>query len=186
MLHFINKLPTAIYPLSDLQASFHAFSVPPEVSQKITLLSQQRAQFYDIINQIQNAPLEQFQPDFNWMPLYEYISGGYDLLEYSTKFSNFPLSLEYISLLNPSHRVTINNSNEVASTMEIIYSRYCYCLAALRSVSGHLGRFRQAKSVGNVDLANSTVKDMLERVKNGVVRVYKLWSAERFILVGFC
>ena len=69
--------------------------------------------------------------------------------------------------------------------MEIIISRYAYALAIMKSCSGHLYKFREAAKSKATDQAGALIKEMMERIKNATVRIYKMWGTEAVILVPF-
>ena len=74
--------------------------------------------------------------------------------------------------------------NEVACTIEIIISRYSYALAILKSCSGHLYKYREAARAKSTDQGLALIKEMMERLKNALIRIYKMWGTEAIILVG--
>ena len=63
-------------------------------------------------------------------------------------------------------------------------SRYSYSLAILKSCSGHLYKFREAAKAKANDQATTLIKEMMERIKNATIRIYKMWGTEAIILVG--
>lgn len=78
-----------------------------------------------------------------------------------------------------------NPENEVACTIEIIISRYSYVLAILKSCSGHLYKYREAARAKSTDQGLVLIKEMMERLKNALIRIYKMWGNEAVILVGY-
>ena len=71
----------------------------------------------------------------------------------------------------------------MACSIEMIMSRYSYSFAILKSCSGHLYKFREASKAKANDQAATLIKDMMERIKNATVRIYKMWGTEAIILV---
>lgn len=65
----------------------------------------------------------------------------------------------------------------------MIMSRYGYALAILKSCSGHLYKFREAAKSKATDQATTLIKEMMERIKNATIRIYKMWGTEGIILV---
>ena len=94
------------------------------------------------------------------------------------------------------HWLTLDN--EVAVTIEIIMSRYAYALTVLKSISGHLCQVREAQMAGDAHLCQvreaiknrskdqvlNLSKDIMDRIRNATIRVYKMWGTENFILPG--
>ncbi len=71
----------------------------------------------------------------------------------------------------------------MACTIEIIISRYSYAMAILKSCSGHVYKFREAARAKSTDQGLALIKEMMERLKNALVRIYKMWGTEAVILV---
>ena len=65
----------------------------------------------------------------------------------------------------------------------MIMSRYIYALTVLKSCSGHIYKFREASASKAVDQATTLIKDIMERVKNATIRIYKMWASEAVLLV---
>jgi len=80
------------------------------------------------------------------------------------------------------HWLTLDN--EVAVTIEIIMSRYAYALTVLKSISGHLCQVREAIKNRSKDQVLNLSKDIMDRIRNATIRVYKMWGTENFILPG--
>lgn len=74
--------------------------------------------------------------------------------------------------------------NEVASSIEMIMSRYAYALMVLKSCSGHVFQFREAVRTKGKDLALTLSKEIMERLRNATIRVYKIWGLESIVLVN--
>lgn len=74
--------------------------------------------------------------------------------------------------------------NEVATTVEMIISRYAYALGTLKSTSGHVHQFRDALAAGKKDVAKGLGNDVNERITNAAIRIYKLAAVESILLVG--
>lgn len=67
----------------------------------------------------------------------------------------------------------------------MIMSRYAYAFAVLKSCSGHLYKFREAAKSKAGDQATVLLKEIMERVKNATLRIFKMWGTEALILVRF-
>ena len=67
----------------------------------------------------------------------------------------------------------------------MIMSRYAYSFAVLKSCSGHLYKFREAAKAKATDQATVLLKEIMERVKNATLRMFKMWGTEALILVRF-
>lgn len=63
-------------------------------------------------------------------------------------------------------------------------SRYAYAFAILKSLSGHVFQFREALKNKARDQAVAASKDILERLRNSTIRIYKLWGSETLIMVS--
>lgn len=68
--------------------------------------------------------------------------------------------------------------------MEIIFSRYLYALALLRSCTGHVKELRNAKKDKNNVRSTEILRVLMDRVSNAAVRVLKLKDQERLIFVS--
>lgn len=53
----------------------------------------------------------------------------------------------------------------------------------LKSCSGHIYQYREAARNKAKDQAIALSKDILERIRNATLRVYKLWGVENLVLV---
>jgi hypothetical protein len=73
--------------------------------------------------------------------------------------------------------------NEVAATMEIIFSRYLYAIGFLRSCSGYINELRKAKEEKNTTRCGEILKSVMERLSNATIRILKLKSQENLIFV---
>ncbi len=71
----------------------------------------------------------------------------------------------------------------MAASIDIIISRYGYALMVLKSCSGHIYQYREAARNKAKDQAIALSKDILERIRNATLRVYKLWGVENLVLV---
>jgi len=67
--------------------------------------------------------------------------------------------------------------------MEIIFSRYLYALGMLRGSSGYITELRKAKQEGNGDRCGELLKNIMERLSNGTVRLLKMRAAKKLIFV---
>jgi hypothetical protein len=67
--------------------------------------------------------------------------------------------------------------------MEIIFSRYLYSLALLRSCTGYIRQLRVAKHDKNNIRCTELLKILMERVSNAAIRILKMKDQERFIFV---
>jgi hypothetical protein len=136
-----------------------------------------------------NAP-NQFIGEVDWMPMFEYLHSGADLLELGVKVANFPFDFKFKSVLHPTKDISILDGNcllldnEVACSIEIIISRYSYALSILKSCSGHLYKFREAAKDKSKDESLTLSKEIMERIKNSTLRIYKMWSMEAILLVS--
>ena len=74
----------------------------------------------------------------------------------------------------------------MAASIELIISRYSYALTILKSCSGHAYKFREASKSKAKDQAMVMAKEMMERIKNATIRIYKMWSCEAILLVDIC
>lgn len=54
----------------------------------------------------------------------------------------------------------------------------------LKSCSGHIFQFREAAKNKAKDQAITLSKDIIERIRNATIRVYKLWGVENLVIVG--
>lgn len=72
----------------------------------------------------------------------------------------------------------------MASTIEIIISRYSFAIGMLKSASGHILQFREALVNKAKDRAGLLMKEIYERLQSATVRIYKLWASEKLILPG--
>ena len=72
----------------------------------------------------------------------------------------------------------------MAATIEIIMSRYCYALTVLKSVSGHVHQVRGHIKSRSKDQTVNLCKEIMDRVRNATIRVYKMWGLESTILPG--
>lgn len=68
--------------------------------------------------------------------------------------------------------------------MEIIFSRYLYPLALLRSCTGYIRELRNAKRDKNSVRAGDILKVLMDRVSNAAGRVLKMKEQERLIFVS--
>lgn len=64
-------------------------------------------------------------------------------------------------------------------------SRYGYAMSILKSCSGHVYKFREASKSKAKDQALTMAKDIMDRIKNATIRIYKMWSTEAVLLVSF-
>jgi hypothetical protein len=67
--------------------------------------------------------------------------------------------------------------------MEIIFSRYLYSLAMLRASSGYVTELRNARQQGNGDRCGELLKNVMDRLSNGAVRLLKMKAGSKFIFV---
>lgn len=183
MIYCFPQLPKAIGPHPDLAKSFNNFGTGPQVAAKIQQLNGLRENFYNYVEVLEKAAPNQLIGELNWMPMFEYIHNGPDLLELGVKVANLPFNFRYACILSPSKDITINDNNEVACTIEMIMSRYSYAFAVLKSCSGHLYKFREAARSKANDQATALIKEIKERIKNAALRIYKMWGTENLILV---
>lgn len=109
MIYVFQKLPHAYLPLVDLSKSFNNFSTNPEVSARIQRINKLRENFYMAVDQIEKKPMNQMVTDLDWMPLFEYLQSGPELLDTGVKNANFPFNFRYTSVLSPSKDITIND-----------------------------------------------------------------------------
>jgi hypothetical protein len=109
MIYTLPKVPKACQPLSDLSKAFNNFSTHPEVAQRVMMISSLRSTFYQNIEGIDKAGLNQMIRDFDHNPLFEYLNYGPDLLEMAVKNANFPFNFSYTSVLSPSKVCTVND-----------------------------------------------------------------------------
>lgn len=71
----------------------------------------------------------------------------------------------------------------MATSIELIISRYSYALTILKSCSGHAYKFREASKCKAKDQAMTLAKEIMERIKNATIRIYKMWNCEAILLV---
>jgi len=73
--------------------------------------------------------------------------------------------------------------NEVAATMEMIFSRLAYSLAMSRSTSGAVTRVRTLRFGSNLGLVPDVSKEVGDVICNAAIRLVKLEAAWRLINV---
>lgn len=66
----------------------------------------------------------------------------------------------------------------------MILSRYAYCLAILKSVSGHVHQLRQHVSNKAKDQGLAIIAQIRERLQNTCVRAYRTAALETPLLQG--
>jgi hypothetical protein len=74
--------------------------------------------------------------------------------------------------------------NEVAMTMELIFSRVAYALAMSRSTSGAVSRLRTLRQGNNLGLAPDVAKQIGDVYSNAAIRLLKLKNAWNLISVS--
>lgn len=109
MIYIFPQLPKAIPPLPDLSKSFNSFGTGPEVAYKIQHINTLRSNFYMRIEAIDRNPLNQYASEVDWMPMFEYLQSGPDLLELGVKVANFPFDFKFKSVLSPTKDIMIND-----------------------------------------------------------------------------
>jgi hypothetical protein len=72
----------------------------------------------------------------------------------------------------------------VAVSIEMIMSRYAYCLAILKSVSGHISQLRLHIANKAKDQGLLLIGQIRERLQNACVRTYRIASVEGILLQG--
>lgn len=183
MIYIFGSLPKAVPPHFELAKAFNNFSTPAEVARKIQDIQKLRDNFYTVVAQMEQKAPNQMVTDWDWMPCMQYLQQGPELLEVGVKNANFPFNFKWTSVLSPSKEIIINDDNEVAASIEMIISRYSYALMVLKSCSGHIYQFREAARNKAKDQAVVLSKDILERLRNATIRVYKLWGVENLVIV---
>jgi hypothetical protein len=191
MIYSFPLLPKNLIPGYDLSKAFNNFSTPPDVSVKLQKIAGLREQFWSIVGQMEAKPAQQITAEIDWISMYEYITLGPDFLEISVKHSSYPLAFKHSSILNPSLPIVVDNGrfhiyseNEVAVTIEMIMSRYAYCLAMLKSVSGHVNLLRLHIANKAKDQGLVLVGQIRERLQNTCVRTYRIAAVEGILLQG--
>ena len=191
MIYNFQVLPKSLTPGYDLSKAFNNFSTPPDVSLKLQKIATLREQFWSIVAQMEAKPAQQITADIDWMPMYEYITLGPDFLEISVKHSSYPLAFKHSSILNPSLPIVIDNGrfdvyleNEVAVSIEMIMSRYAYCFAILKSVSGHVTQLRLHIANKAKDQGLALIGQIRERLQNTCARTYRIAAVEGILLQG--
>lgn len=109
MIYIFPQIPKAMQPLPDLSKSFNSFGTGPEVAQKVQHINALRANFYNRVEGIDRTAPNQVIGELDWMPLFEYLHSGADLVELGVKVANFPFHFKYTSVLSPSKDITIND-----------------------------------------------------------------------------
>jgi hypothetical protein len=109
MIFTVSPLPKAVQPLPDLTNSFNSFTTGPQVATKIQQLNSLRENFYAYIDVLNKMAPNQLVSELNWMPMFEYIHNGPDLLELGVKVANLPFNFRYTSVLSPSKEIMIND-----------------------------------------------------------------------------
>ena len=109
MIYIFPKLPKASMPLPDLSKCFNNFGTGPEVAQKIQYIQNLREKFYTNVDLMDKRVPNQFVGEWDWMPLFEYLQAGPELLELGVKVANFPFNFKYTSVLSPSKDILIND-----------------------------------------------------------------------------
>lgn len=109
MIYIFPQVPKAMQPLSDLSKSFNSFGTGPEVAQKVQHINTLRANFYSRVEALDKNPPNMFVGELDWMPMFEYLHSGADLLELGVKVANFPFEFRFTSVLSPSKDITIND-----------------------------------------------------------------------------
>ena len=74
--------------------------------------------------------------------------------------------------------------NEIAATMEIVFSRYLYALGFLRSCSGYINELRNAREEKNTVRCGELLKSIMERLSNATIRILKLKDQETLLFVS--
>lgn len=191
MIYSFPSLPKNLSPGYDVTKAFNNFSTPPEISVKLQRIAQLREQFWSIVAQMEQKPAQQMTAEIDWMPMYEYINSGPDFLEIAVKYGNFPLNFKHSSILNPQIPIQIDNGkilidieNEIAVSIEMILSRYAYCLTILKSVSGHVHQLRQHLANKGKEQGLAIIAQIRERLQNTCVRAYRIAALEAPLLQG--
>lgn len=190
MIYILQKLPKALEP-TDINKAFNNFQLAPELSKRIQQINGLRDNFYKTVYDIEARPSNQLVTEIDWLPLFEYINSGPDLLEIGVKNANYPFNFRFSTVLSPSKEILINNGistltsdNEVAVTIEMLISRYSFSFTLLKTCSGHIHQLREAVKNHSKDQAGTLIKEIKERLKAAIIRIYKLWASEALILPG--
>ena len=109
MIYVFPQIPKAMQPLPDLSKSFNSFGTGPEVAQKVQHINTLRVNFYSRVEAIERNAPNQLVGELDWMPLFEYLHSGADLLELGVKVANFPFDFKFTSVLSPSKEISIND-----------------------------------------------------------------------------
>lgn len=114
MIFTFSSIPKALPPHPDLSKSFNSFGTGPQVAAKIQQLDTLRNNFYNYVEVLEKMAPNQLVGELNWMPMFEYIHNGPDLLELGVKVANLPFHFRYLSVLSPSKDITINDSRPLS------------------------------------------------------------------------
>lgn len=98
MLYIFNQVPQA--QPADLSKSFDSLQTSPDVSTKITQVTQLRNNFFATLGQLTTKPMTEVVDEINWMPLISYLNCGVDLLELGVKKANYPFVFNYQPFTN--------------------------------------------------------------------------------------
>lgn len=109
MIYIFNPVPRAIPPHPDLIKSFNNFGTGPQVAAKIQQIGGLRENFYNYCDVITKMAPNQLVGEVDWMPMFEYLQNGPDLLDLGVKVANFPFNFKFSSVLSPSKEITIND-----------------------------------------------------------------------------
>lgn len=175
----------------DLNRFFDSLQTSPEVSKQVQHVTGLRNEFYSTFEQIQSRPMNEVNNSLEWMPLFEYLTCGVELLNLAVKKANYPINFNYHSFTFPSRTIGIHDGNsikwspdnEVAGTMEIILSRITYATGLLRSCGGHIAELRSCISQNNSSRAGEVLKVITDRILNACIRLHKMLDQKTLIVV---
>ena len=68
-------------------------------------------------------------------------------------------------------------------SIEILMSRYAYAFSVLKSCGGHICQLREEMRLKNKERCVLLIKDIVDRLRNATIRLYKLKESEMIVLV---
>ena len=180
MLFFPKDLPYATN--FDLPRAFQASNLSQDDQKFIINLNEQRRKYYRTFTSTINAktfkPLEQEDVQ----NLKAYLFNTYDIMEHLCTKASAPLRPAFHSAF--SLKVAdfeVIEDNEVASTIEIVMSRYSYAFGMINSLKVCTNELLRCS---NFEQLSKRVKHMLVTVEDACVRMAKLYYLKDIVWSG--